>query len=65
MKSLEWGERIPTGLFYQDLSAVELTQQINLQKPSYHNLPPAKQPVVDNNNQNRINLNSIFNELII
>lgn len=64
MKSQEWDERIPTGLFYQDLSCKELTQQISLQQSFYQTLPPAKQPVVDNNNQSKINLQSVFNELI-
>jgi len=65
MKSLEWGERIPTGLFYQDLSAVELTQQINLQKPSYCSLPPAKQPLVDKNNKNSLDIQKLFSDLKI
>lgn len=65
MKSLEWGERIPTGLFYQDLSAVELTQQINLQKPSYYSLPPAKQPLADKNNKNSLDIQKLFSDLKI
>ena len=65
MKSLEWGERIPTGLFYRDLSAVELTQQINLQKPSYFSLPPAKQPLTDKNNKNSFDIQKLFSDLKI
>ena len=65
MKSLEWDERIPVGLFFHDTNSDELIEQVSRQQSFYQILPPAKQPVVDNNNQNKINLQSIFNRLII
>lgn len=42
-KAQEWGERIPIGLFYNDLSIGELTQQISQRQPSYLKYPPARQ----------------------
>ena len=65
MKSLEWDDRIPTGLFYQDMHAVELSQQITLQQPSYEKLWPANQPVVDENDKNMIDIKKIFSTLKI
>lgn len=42
-KAQEWGERIPLGVFYQDLSSPEFTKQINQQSVAYYARPPAKQ----------------------
>lgn len=65
MKSLEWGERIPTGLIYADKNRDELTEQIITQQPFYQTLPPAKQPIINKNNQNKIDLKDIYKELMI
>ena len=60
MKALEWDEHIPTGLFYHDINAIELTQQMSSQQSSYIKTPPAKQPVVDNKNRNTLETEALF-----
>ena len=65
MKAEEWNERIPVGLFYADKSRDELTEQISTQQPFYQTLPPAKQPIINKQNQNKIDLQDIFKELTI
>jgi 2-oxoglutarate ferredoxin oxidoreductase subunit beta len=64
-KAHEWGERIPLGLFYHDLSAVELTQQLNQQQPCYFDLPPARLPVLDGHSRYEIDMQSLLKSFVI
>lgn len=64
-KAQEWGEQIPLGLFFCDQSCPELTQLISEQQPFYTSRPPARQPALDENNQNKLDLASIFEKLVI
>ena len=63
MKSLEWDDHIPTGVFYHDTNAIELTEQISMQRPNYVNHPPAKYPLVDKKNKYMLDTQSLFSEL--
>ncbi len=46
-KAQEWGDRIPTGVFYQNESVPTYQERISQRIPSYLENPPAKQPISD------------------
>lgn len=64
-KAHEWGDRIPVGVFYQDFSTPEFTQQINQQGISYYARPPAKQLLPGRNNRPAVNIHSLFRQFIL
>ena len=64
-KAHEWGERIPLGLFYNDMSASELTQQLYAEQSFYLQRPPAKQPAIDRNRQNHVDMKTIMKKFMV
>ena len=46
-KALEWGDRIPTGVFLEDRSAPPFLELVTRLQPAYAQLPPAQLPVAD------------------
>jgi len=44
-KSLEWGDRIPIGVFYQNELVPSFEERIQVNAPSYSNMYPAKQRI--------------------
>ncbi|MHB8561411.1 MAG: 2-oxoacid:ferredoxin oxidoreductase subunit beta, partial [Thermoplasmataceae archaeon] len=44
-RALEWGDKIPTGIFYDDQTLAPFTKRINNIVPSYLENPPAMQAV--------------------
>ncbi len=47
-KSLEWGgDRIPTGIFYDNRTIPPFTKRLNEFVPNYLEVPPAKQRILD------------------
>jgi 2-oxoglutarate ferredoxin oxidoreductase subunit beta len=64
-KAHEWGERIPLGLFYKDMSANELTQQLNSQQSFYYKRPPAKQPALEGIQQHKIDMQTIMKKFLV
>lgn len=65
VKAHEWGQRIPTGLFYQDLTVGELTQQLNQQQPYYFERPPARQPLIDDDERYSIDMQKLLDRFVI
>ncbi|MCS7125981.1 MAG: thiamine pyrophosphate-dependent enzyme [Aigarchaeota archaeon] len=66
-KSMEYDEKIPIGVFYQDKCAVSFEERIHERIPTYLENPPAKQkieqdgrPIIDN-----ITFKKIFNQYIV
>jgi 2-oxoglutarate ferredoxin oxidoreductase subunit beta len=47
-KALEWGDRIPIGILYQDKTADTMEDRIASRIPSYRKQPPALQPAERN-----------------
>ena len=45
IKSLEWGNKIPTGVFYKNELITPYTQRLQDKIPNYHENPPAKQKI--------------------
>ena len=48
IKSLEWGNKIPTGVFYKNELISPYTQRIKDKIPNYLENPPAKQKISEN-----------------
>ena len=46
-KSLEWGEKIPIGIFYQNDITSTFTTRLTDKIPNYMENPPAKQVISD------------------
>ena len=52
IKSLEWGDKIPTGIFYKNELISPYTQRIKDKIPNYLENPPAKQNISQNGHSN-------------
>ena len=48
IKSLEWGNKIPIGVFYQNELISPFTTRLKDQIPNYLENPPAKQKISEN-----------------
>ena len=44
-KSLEWGDKIPIGIFYMNKAVPEFGERLNTLIDNYTSIPPAKQPI--------------------
>jgi len=64
-KSQEWGERIPTGVFWRNLAQPRLLEDIVARQPSYATSPPARRPIADERGQPLANLGKCFAELSV
>lgn len=62
-RALEWGERIPLGVFFQDLSRAEFIDQLRMQQPGYALLAPCRQPVLMPDGCNSVDLGAIYQTL--
>jgi 2-oxoglutarate ferredoxin oxidoreductase subunit beta len=52
IKSLEWGNKIPTGVFYKNELVSPYTERLKDKIPNYLENPPAKQNIVKNGQSN-------------
>ena len=52
IKSLEWGTKIPTGVFYKNEIISPYTQRLQDKIPNYFENPPAKQNISENGYSN-------------
>lgn len=62
-RAQEWGDRIPVGIFLQDLTQPQLLDQIADRHPGYLNNPPAMQPVSDDAGKPLREMRQLFAEL--
>ena len=62
-RAQEWGERIPVGIFLQDLTQPQFLDQIADRHPGYLNNPPAMQPVSDDAGKPLREMRQLFAEL--
>ena len=65
IKAQEWGQRIPLGVFFQNLSQHEMTEKIKQQQFNYQEYPPAKQPLLDDNPRNAIDWSGFFKNHVL
>jgi 2-oxoglutarate ferredoxin oxidoreductase subunit beta len=63
IRAQEWGERIPVGIFLQDVSQPQFLEQIAGRQPQYLNNPPASRPVVDDTGRPLADMRQLFAEL--
>ena len=61
----EWGERIPTGVFLQDLARPPFQQLLTRLQPAYAKLPPAHLPVADEDGKPLAQLDEYLAELTV
>ena len=52
IKSLEWGNKIPTGVFYKNENTTPYTARLQDKIPNYLENPPAKQNISENGHSN-------------
>ncbi len=46
-KALEWGEKIPTGIFYENELVPTYTERVTHRIPNYLQVPPGRQPIMN------------------
>ena len=61
----QWGERIPTGVFFQDLTKPRLLDNLAQRHLGYTVPSPADQPICDKKGQSLIRLDTLFNNLCV
>ncbi|MCL4332041.1 MAG: 2-oxoacid:ferredoxin oxidoreductase subunit beta [Candidatus Thermoplasmatota archaeon] len=64
-KSLEWEERIPTGIFYQNLTIPSFTKRLDKVVPNYLKNPPAKQQIADSTGHTIVDPFNTFSEKVV
>ena len=62
-RAQEWGDRIPVGIFLQDLTQPQFLDQMADRHPQYLNNPPAIQPVSDETGKPLREMRQLFAEL--
>ena len=62
-RAQEWGDRIPVGIFLQDLTQPQFLDQIADRQPQYLNNPPAIQAVSDDTGKPLREMRQLFAEL--
>ncbi len=62
-KTLEWGERIPIGIFYKNESIPTYEGRYSARIPSYMKNPPSKQTISTDDNKSTADLTRFFEEL--
>ncbi|HIQ29048.1 MAG TPA: 2-oxoacid:ferredoxin oxidoreductase subunit beta [Candidatus Caldiarchaeum subterraneum] len=65
MKSFEWGDRIPIGVFYRNPHIPSYEERISSRIPEYLENYPAKQVIMDANNHPTARIEDILNEFRI
>ena len=65
IRAQQWGDRIPVGVFLQDLSRPGFQSQLERESPAYSDRPPCRQAVSDAAGKSMIDLGRLFAELKI
>ena len=63
IKSYEWGDRIPLGLFYQNELVSTFQERISQRIADYLRNPPAKQVIADGEGKSVTDISKLFEEL--
>jgi 2-oxoglutarate/2-oxoacid ferredoxin oxidoreductase subunit beta len=64
-RALEWGDRIPLGVFYQNELVPTMAERITARIPSYVESPPATQPIAGPHGEPLTDLSKILERLTI
>ncbi len=62
-KAMEWGDRIPIGVFYKNELEPTFQERYSKRIPFYMSRPPAKQKLVDGNGYSHVDLKQFLDEL--
>ena len=62
-KALEWGDRIPIGVFLKNEATSTYEERISKRIPFYRETPPARRPIHDSGQRPTADLTSFFEEL--
>ena len=62
-KALEWGDRIPIGVFYRNELIPTFEERIAKRVPTYTESPPALQPIAGPNGEPLTDLTKLLNRL--
>src|SRR5439155_693439 len=62
-KALEWGDRIPIGVFYKNEHVPTFEERIAQRVPTYMDHPPALQPIAGPNGEPRTDLTRLLQRL--
>ncbi|MEJ2309128.1 MAG: thiamine pyrophosphate-dependent enzyme [Gammaproteobacteria bacterium] len=63
IRAQEWGDRIPVGVFLQDLTQPLFLDQLARRQPRYSSSPPASRPVADDAGRPLVEMGPLFAEL--
>ncbi len=64
-KSLEWGDRIPIGVFYRDVTRSTYGDRISERIPTYEKEPPARQEVRTSDERPVADLGDVYAQLVV
>ena len=62
-KAMEWGDRIPIGVFYKNELEPTFQERYSKRIPFYTSKPPAKQKLADDNGYSHVDLKQFLDEL--
>lgn len=64
-RAYQWGQRIPTGVFFQDLSRSQLSENIAKRQSDYKIPSPAQQQICDQQDRSLVDLEALFDTLSV
>ena len=65
MKSFEWGDHTPIGVFYQNEHIPTYEQRLSGRMPSYRSSPPAEQAIADKDGRPTASITKLLDELVV
>lgn len=65
IKAQEWEERIPTGVFLENLSAEDFGTRIAARLPAYRSSPPAQRIIADDRGRPLVDLEALLTEFMV
>jgi 2-oxoglutarate/2-oxoacid ferredoxin oxidoreductase subunit beta len=64
-KALEWGDKIPIGVFYQNEKVLTYADRLSSSIPDYQENPPSKQPIQSPDGRSLTDITKLLDELTI
>ena len=64
-KALEWGDRIPLGVFYNNEHVPDMGERIRQRIPTYYKYTPAEQGIAGPNGEPLTDLSKLFAKLTV
>ncbi len=64
-KALEWGDRIPIGVFLKNTAVPSYEERIYSRVPTYYSLPPGTRPIADEEGKSLTDLSRLLQSLLV